>query len=651
MSDTNNDSETIFYSCLYTRHKTQKRKKWHDGKAKINFNELSANIFSLDTGKHVCKVPAGFLFFVNNNFIDQNVETEHYLVDFSEAQPLKKTSQNFSSKTEATSSTNIQYNMHKNIFRKRRKRFTSCLEQRIPITSSFVQVNKSAIHDQKQSKPLNSSVFKTGSFTTLEIPTGGAYNGNDILSVSSSSRSGNDIVKAILCAKIVNPLFKQEVTADSANRLVNRKHKSNLNKTSSLLKHMSTKLGVSKSGSIECVTDKKQDLDIKFPNSTIVCERFWNNVSMVQVPREFNNKSSSSLGVYSTCFQACLCQQMQIALWELAKKFHKSYDAWQRRQNNATPIKTTLNFQNFLYQRQYMQYHLKCEFFCGRSASNIQGSRKRRHGSLNNFQSEENLNFHDQEPNYFLKFTGNFNKNSGKYGAGDLWILNPIGKEPVIVAALWHSISTQSGMLRVKIISGSKSQRRLLCARKSTIVTALHGPSMTLELDMLSEYQKLSSKTNTRQHILSSIIDGPQPMTTSLIPRSLANNVQTLIFFIKKHVDMTCTKYNLNTQQRECLFHTANWFLSEKHQFSQVKSQASTESLQYSISRETRAVELIHGVFGAGKSFLVSVLLEFIASIVQKQNFRIKVLIAGGTNNAVDGILRYLLFTYMSAEV
>ena len=76
------DDSGVFHSCLYTRHKTQKHKKWQDGKAKINFAEKSARIFALETGKFVCTVKAG------SDFQQDYVETESFLVDLSEAMPL-----------------------------------------------------------------------------------------------------------------------------------------------------------------------------------------------------------------------------------------------------------------------------------------------------------------------------------------------------------------------------------------------------------------------------------------------------------------------------------------------------------------------------------------------------------------------------------
>ncbi|KAL4240490.1 Protein zgrf1 [Mactra antiquata] len=90
-------------------------------------------------------------------------------------------------------------------------------------------------------------------------------------------------------------------------------------------------------------------------------------------------------------------------------------------------------------------------------------------------------------------------------------------------------------------------------------------------------------------------------------------------------------KYNLNTDQSEAIRRVANMFSMEK-------------------STNLDNVLLIHGVFGAGKSFLLSVMVLFLVQVFEMndsvspgQPFPWKLLISSTTNVAVDRILNGLL--------
>ncbi|KAF8822623.1 hypothetical protein IE077_003310 [Cardiosporidium cionae] len=62
-----------------------------------------------------------------------------------------------------------------------------------------------------------------------------------------------------------------------------------------------------------------------------------------------------------------------------------------------------------------------------------------------------------------------------------------------------------------------------------------------------------------------------------------------------------------------------------------------------SIPKASSSVILVHGVFGAGKSSLLSASIIFLCTLLSKAKIRSKVLLVCGTNCAVDGILEKLL--------
>ena len=162
---------------------------------------------------------------------------------------------------------------------------------------------------------------------------------------------------------------------------------------------------------------------------------------------------------------------------------------------------------------------------------------------------------------------------------------------------------------------------------------------MAFEVDVLARYERLVTKKKLRLHhhqadgpLIPCIVGPPKPLG-----RTIAGPHPATAAFaadVKARTMALCDEHNLNGPQQQCLLHAANWLLPAKHRFT------IDAAVGPHIAHQTRAVELVHGAFGAGKSFTLSLVLQLLCGIVAAHRLSTRILLAAATNNAVDGVLR-----------
>eukprot|EP01105_Mastigella_eilhardi_P021648 TRINITY_DN5269_c0_g1_i1.p1 TRINITY_DN5269_c0_g1~~TRINITY_DN5269_c0_g1_i1.p1 ORF type:complete len:1279 (-),score=230.02 TRINITY_DN5269_c0_g1_i1:22-3858(-) len=209
-------------------------------------------------------------------------------------------------------------------------------------------------------------------------------------------------------------------------------------------------------------------------------------------------------------------------------------------------------------------------------------------------------------------------EHSSKFAKDDLWI---ISTSPSFIRDQDHFVCiakstfhgpTKNGLLEVFPLSGSLPPGKLE-------VHLLHGPNATIELAML----------DTLEHLLST----PPPIMPALLDPSIATTTQ-----LSSIPPLTCdhvasvaeefiSAYNLNEDQTTVVRQCAAWFGGDSN-----PAAARGPCL------------LVHGVFGSGKSFLLSVVVKFLCRVLDEaRDTKNRILIAASTNVAVDRVMQVLI--------
>ena len=714
------------YSCMYTKQKTQKRKKWHDGKAKINLEEQSARVFALESGKFVCSIPPGSNFFSHGSFAEEPLELEAFLVDLSEAAPLTKNPENQNPPTLLHptgfgTSTLSGGAMHK---LKKRRNFKSSLHSKnvskLPQPISHRLPSSGPNISAWENEPVNTASIGSGRFAPAQRRFAGfgdrsngsnrqhlgqniaeqlnssqselgirSYNGNDILQVSKAGRTANQILDGILAPQRPIAVTRQQlpppppqmsthVTPMQCSQAGFRPGSSScapaphgssgaqsghapFRSSSSGVAHSlppkqrrRVALNIARVVTQEKVPDAALKSRLVFPASLTACNCFWKDQTLVQVPLRKPGQGSGSGFVnassYSACFATCIRQQIQIDLWEFARRFHQAHadflDQKSSQSRHAPAGRGTSpgrQLELFMRKQRGIGFHSSCELIRGRDPKKWQGRFPAKRRSSNEFEDGDS---DVGEQKFFLKFSDlKTLEHSSKYASGDIWILDPVSSTPAIVVAQWHNISTQSKMLEVYFLTSEEKRR--FRSKHSTRVDAVRGVNVVLEMDILKHLEQICSLSNRGNpgsnarpvSILPCIIDGPKSLRGTLaLPKFGADFAES----VKKEVLSMCETNSLNQPQCEALLHAANWLLPSQHRLRPSTTGESDDSGKPKIFHETRAVELVHGVFGAGKSFTLSLILEFLCSIVTAYGLPSRILLAAATNNAVDGVLRFV---------
>jgi hypothetical protein len=223
------------------------------------------------------------------------------------------------------------------------------------------------------------------------------------------------------------------------------------------------------------------------------------------------------------------------------------------------------------------------------------------------------------------------------YAKDDLWVLSSSpsfdasGRHFVAFArAVFHGPGSQ-GLLQVDIMSGRPAG--LTGVQR---VFALRGPNLTSELAMIDVLNSLSP---ARVPIMGILLGGGARGFAALARERVVGGAaaapEARRHFQDLRVEQTrarvlaadvCSEFALNEDQRAVLMRVVSWFLPA------ACSSAAPESC---------AATLVHGTFGAGKSFLLVAVIVFLCRVLSEVDpeQKVRILVAAQTNVAVDRVL------------
>ena len=215
---------------------------------------------------------------------------------------------------------------------------------------------------------------------------------------------------------------------------------------------------------------------------------------------------------------------------------------------------------------------------------------------------------------------------SSVYGKQDLWIISKYPHFPrgstFIAQSLFYGPNSQCEV-EIKPLDGfsmsnwSKNEQvyALLAGNASTELTCICNLEMFFDVNLLP----VSSYLISCQRNPVGNLNRPLTLCRSAPSCNAADEL------LQELVESTISTFTLNDDQSLALKQVANMFSSSNH---------------------TEPVALIHGVFGVGKSYLLSTMVLFLVQLFEKMNQTEppqKVLIASTTNVAVDRVLQGLL--------
>lgn len=205
---------------------------------------------------------------------------------------------------------------------------------------------------------------------------------------------------------------------------------------------------------------------------------------------------------------------------------------------------------------------------------------------------------------------------AGKLPRGDLWIMSSninFRKERrddfvAIGVSDYHGPSAD-GVLEVAFLEGKPHNTSF---KK---VYALHGPCIQCELAMLNVLREMQPQS--------------MPLLPLLLhcPKTSTENSPTIE--AEKMADQFIIKYNLNEDQAKVVHIVAKWF-------------ANFNSSNPGLVLSKPEICLVHGIFGSGKSYLLTVIIIFLTS-TYKDGKAMRILVSAATNVAIDRVLSGLL--------
>ena len=206
---------------------------------------------------------------------------------------------------------------------------------------------------------------------------------------------------------------------------------------------------------------------------------------------------------------------------------------------------------------------------------------------------------------YYLNFISEKNENV-EYSKDDLWVIYNDRLQPFFVISESYGVFSNS---RIEI--GNFFHNKLSELPQQIRVTAIRIENIQ------SERQSLNNLLNLNETNLPLC---PMLLCGNKLTKALNQDPIPPEFDIKKLAQEMCDEYSLNEDQSEALFRVADFFDDEKS-----------------------PTLLVHGVFGAGKSNLLSIMIIFLSKVLTQLGRSDKILIAAYTNVAVDNVLTKLL--------
>ncbi|GLJ16316.1 hypothetical protein SUGI_0275470 [Cryptomeria japonica] len=260
----------------------------------------------------------------------------------------------------------------------------------------------------------------------------------------------------------------------------------------------------------------------------------------------------------------------------------------------------------------HVDLYTNCEMFTRKVGNSF--SKKRRHVE---YENGEEVFAHNKASTY-LKLGSSRNHKRSSHSKGDLWIISSNinfskeRREDFLIFAVsdYHGPSSD-GILEV-VRLGGKPQN--LPVKKAF---SLHGPCIQSELTWLNILRDMHTPSMPLLPLLL------QPYKN---PTQIFSNIE-----VEKLADQFIAKYNLNEDQAKAVHLVAKWF----------RKSSDTNSGMLSSEPE---ICLIHGIFGSGKSYLLTVIVIFLTSVSKRWNGqKMRILISAATNVAIDRVLTGLL--------
>jgi hypothetical protein len=190
---------------------------------------------------------------------------------------------------------------------------------------------------------------------------------------------------------------------------------------------------------------------------------------------------------------------------------------------------------------------------------------------------------------------------STEYSKGDLWVL--LGENQGPVFAVSESYGVYSGN-RVEIAAFVGSS--LDGFANHAYVTAVHLFTVQSEQTAIAALSTIE----------------PVPILPSMLGRVLVTPIAPGKDGILRLCERLCADFALNIDQIRVMNAVARFFIGPEH---------------------VPPIVLVHGVFGAGKSRLLSVIALFLAMALDLLGSADKILVAASTNVAVDNVLEHLV--------
>ncbi|KAH3744299.1 protein ZGRF1 [Pelomyxa schiedti] len=204
------------------------------------------------------------------------------------------------------------------------------------------------------------------------------------------------------------------------------------------------------------------------------------------------------------------------------------------------------------------------------------------------------------------------------YMKDDIWIISTspsfISAQTFLAKSAFHG-PTNAGHLEIKLLD--ENSQGLL--KLGTTVHAIHAMNTSTEMAMLETLHKL---TTSPPPIINRLL-GTHPVAPLSSKDTEPIHVDLSTTEILALAKETAIKYNLNEDQTRVLMECTSWFGE---------------------GRCSNPCILVHGVFGAGKSFLIAVIVVFMNQILEHtKGADSHLLIAASTNTAVDRVMGALL--------
>eukprot|EP00818_Percolomonas_sp_WS_P008249 CAMPEP_0117456414 /NCGR_PEP_ID=MMETSP0759-20121206/11864_1 /TAXON_ID=63605 /ORGANISM="Percolomonas cosmopolitus, Strain WS" /LENGTH=1522 /DNA_ID=CAMNT_0005249751 /DNA_START=200 /DNA_END=4768 /DNA_ORIENTATION=- len=388
--------------------------------------------------------------------------------------------------------------------------------------------------------------------------------------------------------------------------------------------------------------ERGTSLSLYFPDSDILKLFPGGNIQRhCEIPDAF-----ASLQEYTMIFLHALYEEMNLQVFQLAYKYRSLYN--QITNENSTeaqaPVCKTchqrtqvrsVKKQNQNHGRLYYSCSKKgCNYFVGwvdqaKSSNGQNAARITDREERRSFFRKHDVPFYHEcqllrstkkspdNPQWFI-ILGEKEKSS-KYGMDDIWIVG-YGDEfnikygTFIARGLYHCPSTD-GLLEIEILAGNPRK-----VSKVDKVFAIRGPNLSTELQVVENLNTLDPKEMPFIHELLGHTKKDDCLDTPKTP-NFPSKVDPVV--VREKVEATIEAHGLNEDQSSVLRQCAKWFET---------------------GDTSDNIMLVHGAFGAGKSFLLTVLITFICDLMDEiGDEHVRILISSVTNVAVDNVLRGLV--------